>query len=370
MESMPGSRSVSTLTATRRATTLAATSRQGEPPEIGCSLEEAESDDLETLFPEIVGRSAPLRHVLLAAAHLAATELPVLIEGESGTGKELVAHAIHRLSRRGRGPFVSENCGAISESLVETELFGHERGAFTGAVDSKAGLLERAHGGTLFLDEIGEMDLQLQKKFLRVLEDREVRRVGGRSRRAVDFRLISATNRILDDLVDMGSFRQDLFYRVNAASLALPPLRERREDIPCLVEAFSHRFAVCTGRPPLDFTDEALVSLRNYPWPGNVRELHNEIWRLATTHRGRVAASHLSRRILNRLAHASRVCRPPRTLEEVEQEAFSSAIRMALEKSAGNRAEAARLLGIGRATLYRRMEKYNIAITRGGTVRP
>jgi DNA-binding NtrC family response regulator len=330
-------------------------------------------EDFADLFPEIVGQSPAVRSVLHSVTALARSDIPVVIEGESGTGKELVARAIHRLSRRVDAPFVSENCGAIPEHLVEAVIFGHEKGAFTGADASRPGLFERAHSGTLFLDEVGEMDLGLQKKFLRVLQERDVRRVGGSSSRPVDFRVISATNRKLEEMVARGLFREDLFYRLHVASVRLPPLRERAEDIPLLIEHFARKYALELSRPPLELSEAATAFLCEYRWPGNVRELEGEVWRLSTTVRGPVEVEDLARRITHptegagRSPVASHLDPDGRSLDEIEREALGNVIAGVLERTGGNVARAARVLGIARATLYRRIERYGICY-RGGLV--
>lgn len=320
---------------------------------------------LGRLFPEILGRSAAMRGVLCAVADLAPSEIPVHIEGESGTGKELVATAIHRLSRRSEGPFVSENCGAIPDALVESELFGHEKGAFTGAMAPRTGLVERAHGGTLFLDEIGEMSISQQKKLLRVLQERRVRRVGGPTDIDVDFRIISATNQNLEDLVTRGVFREDLFYRLHAAVLTLPALRDRGEDIPLLADHFNQAFARQLGRDPVELSDEALQILAAYSWPGNVRELRNEMWRLVSFARGKVKPNHLSRRILRSFGSSRDTVSPPscggKSLPDIERELVGPVIEKALARTRGNLSQAARALGISRASLYRRMRRYGLS---------
>ncbi|MGQ9592830.1 MAG: sigma-54 interaction domain-containing protein, partial [Planctomycetota bacterium] len=309
--------------------------------------------------PELVGRSAALARVLEFVRIAALGDYPVLVEGESGTGKELVARAIHRLSARSSGPFESENCGALPESLVESEFFGYEKGAFTGATAQKAGLFERARRGTIFLDEIGEMDLSTQRKLLRVLQEKHVRRVGGAKLIPVDFRVISATNRTLEDMVARGTFRKDLFYRLNVASICIPPLRDRPEDIPLLADHFNRSFAAEFGRPPLEFSASAIEAFGAYAWPGNVRELRNEILRLSTGPETRVDAGALSPRI-QRGVRTFRPRDPRPSLFELEREAVGSAILAAIRTSNGNRAEAARKLGITRAALYRRARRYRL----------
>lgn len=311
-------------------------------------------------FPEIVGTSSILCEALRSVADFASCDIPVLIEGESGTGKELVARGIHRIGSRADAPFVSENCGAIPESLVEAEVFGHEKGAFTGAQQGRPGLLERAHGGTLFLDEIGEMALDLQKRFLRVLQERNVRRVGGRTSISVDIRLISATNRDLETMVSEGKFREDLFYRLHVACVRLPPLRHRSEDIPLLVEHFVRQHCDQLGRPLLEFSTEAVACLRAYPWPGNVRELGNEIWRLATTVRDVVQPPDLRARLSSRRQSADAAQLTSKSLAELEREVLGGAILDMLKKTSGNLSRSAKALGVTRTTLYRRLERYGI----------
>jgi len=225
----------------------------------------------------MVGDSKPMRDVYRRISRVAPTDSTVLITGESGTGKELVARAIHRNSPRAEKPFVAINCAAITETLLESELFGHEKGAFTGAIAQKKGKLETAEGGTVFLDEIGELSLALQAKLLRVLQDHQFDRVGGTKFVRVDFRLIAATNRDLEAAIESGGFRRDLYYRLNVVSLVLPPLKERRDDITLLAGWFLRRHADKAKRPLSGFSTEALACLRAYDWPGNVRELENAI---------------------------------------------------------------------------------------------
>jgi two-component system response regulator PilR (NtrC family) len=230
-------------------------------------------------FKNLIGRSARMQQVFKLVERIARTTSTVLIQGESGTGKELIARAIHFSSARAGERFLSINCGAMPESLLESELFGHERGAFTGAVRDKKGLFQEANRGTLFLDEVGDMTLTMQVKLLRALQDRAVRRVGGNLEEPIDVRIIAATNRILADLIARGEFREDLFYRINVLPIDLPPLRDRREDIPILVDHFLRRYAERLGQAPRRISVEALRLLEAYHWPGNVRELENLIER-------------------------------------------------------------------------------------------
>jgi DNA-binding NtrC family response regulator len=316
---------------------------------------------LRALHPEIIGESSAVRAILLSVTTAARCDIPVLIEGESGTGKEIIARAIHASSRRAGKPFVCENCGAVPETLVESEFFGHEAGAFTGATFSKPGLFERADGGTVFLDEIGEMDLALQRRLLRVLQEKEVRKVGGIEAVPVDFRVISATNRVVEHLVASSRFREDLYYRLNVMTISVPSLRERTSDIPILLRHFNHVLRGQTGKGLLEFTDRALAALYAYPWPGNVRELRNEVLRLAATDLREVDVGALSPRILRgpkrteALEHA-----PQRRLAQIEREIVGAAILEAIRQARGNRAEAARRLGVTRASLYRRLVRYGL----------
>jgi two-component system, response regulator FlrC len=316
-------------------------------------------------FPGVIGLSASLREVLRTVSIVARSDAAVLIEGESGTGKELIARAIHDHSARARGPFISESCAACPEGLLESEFFGVERGAFTGAHRTKPGLLERARGGTLFLDEIGEMDLKLQRKLLRALQEREVRRVGGGEPIAVDFRLISATNRVLAEETRAGRFRADLLYRLEVVAVRLPPLRERPEDIPPLARHFLALHAAKAGRPPPEVDERALRLLCAYPWPGNVRELQNEMWRAVALGLKALAPASLSAKIVRRAARPVglpfHALQGGRSLDEVEKDLLGGLIREALVKTRGNKIRAAQLLGIPKTTLYRRIRRYAIA---------
>jgi two-component system response regulator PilR (NtrC family) len=227
----------------------------------------------------IIGESKALRDLLKMMERIASTTSNVLVVGESGTGKELVARQLHDWSDRAKKPFVAVNCGAIPENLIESELFGHKRGSFTGAVADKPGLFEVASGGTLFLDEIGELPLSMQVKLLRAIQSRTIRRVGGNEDQKIDVRLIAATNRNLEKMVADGTFREDLYYRLNVLMLTTPPLRERVEDIPILVEHFFKKCAAKFGKELQGVTPEAMQALESYPWPGNVRELENQVER-------------------------------------------------------------------------------------------
>jgi transcriptional regulator with PAS, ATPase and Fis domain len=300
---------------------------------------------------------------------VAPSDAAILIEGESGTGKELIARAIHRKSARAGKAFVSENCAACPEGLLESEFFGVERGAFTGAHRTKAGIFERAHGGTLFLDEIGEMDLALQKKLLRALESREVRRVGGNDAISLDFRLICATNRVLAEETRAGRFRSDLFYRIDVLTIRLPPLRERREDVPPLVSHFLARHAQTAGTaaPPVD--PSALRDLCDYFWPGNIRELSNEMWRAVALRVPAITPEVLSAKILRqgreRMALEHCGLESGRPLDEIERDLIGALIRDVLRRTGGNKFRAAEILGISKTSLYRRLRRYSIARSAG-----
>src|SRR6059058_5966235 len=238
------------------------------------------SQPLDTPLPDIVGTSPAMREVYRRTRLVAPTRASVLIVGETGTGKELIARSLHNLSDRADGPYVRVNCGALTESLLESELFGHIKGAFTGAVDNKTGRFEAAHGGTIFLDEISSMSAKLQVKLLRVLQEREFERVGESRTIRVDTRVIAATNQFLEDEIDAGRFRDDLYYRLNVVPIYLPPLRERREDIPPLARHFLERYSEENRRDTPELSETMLQALHDHDWPGNVRELENYMERL------------------------------------------------------------------------------------------
>ncbi|MCP9448355.1 MAG: sigma-54 dependent transcriptional regulator [Nitrospira sp.] len=309
----------------------------------------------EYSFHQILGKSKAIQAVFDLIRRVADSPTNVLITGESGTGKELVAKAIHYNSSRKEAPFVPVNCAAIPEQLLESELFGHMRGAFTDAKTDKRGLFEEAQKGTLFLDEISELPLMLQAKLLRAIQEREIRRVGATKPIAVDVRIIAATNLNLADEVKNKRFREDLYYRLNVIELKLPPLRERREDIPLLVDAFLKKCAETGGKPVKGISEAALAMLMDYAWPGNVRELENVIERAVTLSRGEkispddlppaVQGARGDRRVLDEAAEKSL------PLHEVEKEY----IKKILEKTGGNKYQAAHVLGIDRKTLYRKL---------------
>ncbi|MBI4590889.1 MAG: sigma-54-dependent Fis family transcriptional regulator [Candidatus Rokubacteria bacterium] len=314
----------------------------------------------------LVGKSGRMQEVYTQIERFAASRGAVLIQGESGTGKELVAKALHFNSPRKAGPFVVIDCGAIPEALQESELFGHERGAFTGAVATKKGLFEEAHGGTLFLDEVAELAPGLQAKLLRALQDGEIRRVGGTKTLRVEARVIAATNRDLAAEVREGAFREDLFFRLNVLPIVLPPLRERPEDVPLLVDHFLERIARDNGRPPKRLSPEALRAIMAYPWPGNVRELEHALERAALQAEGEtIAPRDLPPEVLAPGEELT-VTLPgaaegfKETMARVIRDAEVRLIRRALAQSGGNRTEAARILGISRRALLYKLNEYNL----------
>jgi len=307
-----------------------------------------------------VGRSKAWLSVLRLAETVAPTESTVLIQGESGTGKEVVARYIHQLSARATGAFLSINCGALPESLLESELFGHVKGSFTGAMKDKSGLFTAAGGGTFFLDEIGETTPSTQVKLLRVLQQREVIPVGGTEPVPIDTRLLAATNRDLEEEMKRGAFRGDLFYRLNVFALHLPPLRARRDDIPLLIDAFLHRSAQQRGADPKRLTDSALDAMQTYDWPGNVRELENALERAVILSDGEtIDVTALPERITERraepLVNTQDTAQNP-TLDVIER----AYIMWVLQSEGGNKSRAAEVLGIDPSTLYRKLSRYGV----------
>jgi transcriptional regulator with GAF, ATPase, and Fis domain len=328
-----------------------------------------------------LGQAAKWREVMGQAAKVAATEATVLLSGESGTGKEVVARFIHRASPRAEGPFVALNCAALPEQLLESELFGHEKGAFTGALSARPGKIEQASGGVLFLDEVGEMSPSVQAKFLRVLQEREYQRVGGARMLKADVRVLAATNRDLKAAISMGAFREDLYYRLAVFESSLPPLRERAEDIPLLLDSFLHEIGRSMARPAAGISNEARLRLAAYAWPGNVRELRNAIERAVILCEGGVIGiEHLPLGIISApnptpigavpaekttsapsaAAGSSTSQSPPgtRTLEATEREM----ILQALARAGNNKSKAARLLGLTRAQLRSRIDKHGLVL--------
>lgn len=313
-------------------------------------------------FTNIVGVSTAMKAVFERMLRIAKTDSTVLISGESGTGKELVARALHCNGNRKNKPFIAVNCGAIPEALLESEFFGHERGAFTGAHKDKAGKFEAANHGTLFLDEIGTIPLHLQSKMLRALQEHEIERIGSNRSIKLDVRIISATNNNLDQMVKQGTFREDLYYRLNVIPLHLPPLRERQNDIMPLTERFLDKFSRLMGRKKVSITKEALESLERYHWPGNVRELENVIERMvALTDNTIISQGDIPRQIIDQEPHTSslRLVLPESGLNMVEtfQNMERDLIQKALERSSGVKAQAAQLLGINRTTLVEKMKR-------------
>jgi two-component system response regulator HydG len=304
----------------------------------------------ETIFNGFVAQSPAMQKILADIAVAAPSAAPILITGETGVGKDLVARTIHMRSGKAGGPFIAINCGAQTETLLESELFGHEQGAFTGAVKARRGRLEMAHNGTLFLDEIGEISAKMQIALLRALEEKQFQRVGGNRPIELAFRLICATHRDLSQMIREGLFREDFFYRINVFTLHVPPLRERPEDIPVLADFFLEHYAQETGKRIEGLTQKAISALSGYPWPGNVRELRNVMERAVVIARGRmIGAEELS------FLHTRKdECRlGPMTLKEMEQRH----IQAALESCHGNVSQAAKQLGIDRVTLTRKLKR-------------
>jgi DNA-binding NtrC family response regulator len=309
----------------------------------------------ELTVNELIGGSAAMQRVKEIIGKVAVTDSPVLIEGESGTGKELVAAAIHRLSARAKGPFIPVNCSAIPRDLLESEFFGHVRGAFSGAVADAVGLFRGANEGTIFLDEIAELPPELQVKLLRVLQEMQVRPVGSTKAYPVDVRIIAATNRNLEQAMQAGTFRQDLFYRLNVIRIQLPPLRERREDIPALVNHFIRRFSRRFRREVRGISADALNALMTYDFPGNVRELENLIERaFAMGAREQITLADLPSLAARPAITPAVAAKAVPTLAEVEKEL----ILRALAVFDNDKEEAARALGISRRTIYRRLKEY------------
>jgi transcriptional regulator with GAF, ATPase, and Fis domain len=337
--------------------------QQVEISEIRSELEVKQSE-LEHRFDyaSIIGRSPAMQTVFKRLDRIIPTEMPVLVEGESGTGKELVARAIHYMGSRRKRKFVSENCAALPETLLESELFGYMRGAFTGAHRDRKGLFEEASGGTLFLDEVGDMSPEMQKKLLRVLQEKEIRPVGGKETIPVDVRIISASNRNLRKLVEQGAFREDLFYRLCVLTIEIPPLRERRDDIPLLFAHFFEQTKKTGQRVPERVDPGVMEILRAYDWPGNVRELENEVRRMIALSDKVVDVDCVSESI--RFAKPRPQGEPGPggfgPLEDQVRDLEIREIRRALAASGGNKTRAAELLGISRFTLQRKLEKYGI----------
>lgn len=307
----------------------------------------------------IIGESPKMQEVLKIVERVANTNATILVLGESGTGKEVIANAIHYNSDRRDKPYVKVNCGAIPENLIESELFGYEKGAFTGATARKIGKFERARGGTIFLDEVGELDLAMQVKLLRVLQEKEFERVGGNEVVKIDIRVIAATNRDLLKMVQEGSFREDLYYRLNVIPIQIPPLRDRKEDIPLLIEYFLDRYGKDIGRKNMSISREAQEKLITYKWNGNIRELENVVERMAIlSQENIIKVENLPREIAYSEIVEEEILLPQEgiCIEDLER----SLILQALERTEYNQTKAAKLLGMSRHTLLYRMEKYGI----------
>ena len=312
---------------------------------------------------EIVGKSFAIRSLIEKVERVAPTPARVLISGENGTGKELVARAVHRLSARSAHPFVEVNCAAIPSELIESELFGHMKGSFTGAIADRMGKFEQADGGTLFLDEVGDMSLSAQAKVLRVLEDGVVTRIGGSKATAVDVRVIAATNKNLESEIHENRFREDLYYRLNVVPMTVPPLRERREDIPLLVTHFTGLLSKQQGMAPRTFTPDAIERLATYDWPGNVRELRNTVERILILASGpRVPAADVERLVGQRAAEGSTFgsLLESRTFEEFKDAAERAFLLAKLREHDWNVSETARLLDMPRSNLYKKIERYGL----------
>jgi nitrogen regulation protein NR(I) len=329
----------------------------------------------------IIGKSKPMQEVYKAIGRVAPTDATVLVRGESGTGKELVARAIYHHSLRAAKPFLIINCVAIPETLLESELFGYEKGAFTGAINRRVGKFEQAHGGTVFLDEIGDMPFGIQAKILRLLQERSIERLGGREPIPVDVRIIAATNRDLEAALAQGRFREDLYYRLKVVTLWLPPLKERGQDIILLAEYFLARFAKEMGLSNPGMTEEAKLLLRNHPWPGNVRELANAMQKALIFSRGypihpedvsraiggeipaREAADPRADEILRQWVRQTLAAGEGKEVFETCMDRFASLlISEALDLTSGNRSQAAKLLGISRPTLLSKIDKYRLKL--------
>jgi two-component system response regulator HydG len=309
----------------------------------------------------IIGRSPAMVKLLETVAQVAPSEATILITGESGTGKELIAGAIHFNSPRKDGPFIKINCAAITETLLESELFGHEKGAFTGAYRKKEGRFRQAHGGSLFLDEISEMSLAMQVKLLRVLQEREITRVGGEEVIKVDVRIIAATNKDLLREIEAGRFREDLYYRLNVVILNMPPLRERREDIPLLAQHFLEMFSEKNRKQIKGFTPQAMDRLLKYDWPGNVRELMNGVERAVVLSRSEYLDEEGLPMILKDASLSGEILPKDVILADMPlDEVEKATVLKTLELAGGNKSEAARRLGITRRTLHKKLKMYGV----------
>ncbi len=306
----------------------------------------------------ILGKSPVMIDLFEMIENVAQSGTPVMIQGESGSGKELVARAIHRASGRSDKPYVKVNCAALNENLLESEFFGHVKGAYTGADRTRVGRFEAAHQGTLFLDEIGDIPPAIQIKLLRVLEDRKIERVGDNRSISVDVRVITATHKRLETLIEQGLFREDLYFRINVFPLYCPPLSERREDIPLIAQSFIRRNAVSSGKKILGLTPEALETLTDYSWPGNVRELRNAIeYAFVLCQSGGIGIQHLPHKIAHGTIDPQVACElDPGCVKDRES------LIDVLRQAGGNQSKAARMLGVSRVTVWKRMKKFGVDI--------
>ena len=311
----------------------------------------------------IIGNSLPMNEIYKLVGRSAGSDATVLITGETGTGKELVAHVIHSNSTYRHGPLIKVNCAALPETLLESELFGHEKGAFTNAINQRKGRFEMAHKGSIFLDEIGEMTLATQRKLLRVLQEREFERVGGSIPIKVDTRVIAATNINLEGEVEAGRFREDLYYRLNVIRISMPPLDERKDDIPLLVEHFLDKHRYSPTSPPARISEEAMKALMKHDWPGNVRELENTIQRAVVLSQGGVITSHhisISNFSDRQLIDVARLVRDSTPLAEIMSQVEKMALEEAVQAAKGDRSEAARLLALDRPVFYEKLKEYGL----------
>lgn len=316
---------------------------------------------LDEGFHGLIGTSPVMQNLFELIENVALTESPVMITGESGTGKELVARAIHEISQRNQKPFIKVNCAALNENLLESELFGHTKGAYTGAVKNRIGRFEAAHGGTVFLDEIGDIPLSTQVKLLHTLEEKEIERVGEHTPVKVDVRVVSATNKHLESLIKLGHFREDLYFRINVFPIPCPPLRERVEDLPILVRKFIDHHNQKSGKKILGVSPEAMEKMIAYRWPGNVRELRNTVeYAFVLCNSGCIQFQHLPPKLI----HPAPACDAP-ALELKEKHRRQKEVLIdALKKSGGNQSEAARLLGVSRITVWKQMKKFAVDLSR------
>lgn len=315
---------------------------------------------LDDGYHGILGRSPVMQNLFEMIENVSMTEAPVLITGESGTGKELVARAIHGASDRRDKPFIKVNCAALNENLLESELFGHAKGSYTGADRSRVGRFEAAHEGTIFLDEVGDIPMSTQVKLLRVLEEKEIERVGEQTPIKVDVRIVSATNKRLEALIEAGEFREDLFFRINVFPIRCPALRRRSEDIPAIVQSFIQKNAIKTGKRILGLTPEAMEKLSQYDWPGNVRELRNAIeYAFVLCPSGGVDIRHLPPKISENTVECRRPCCAPDHNQQEKEE-----LLRVLRQTRGNQSEAGRVLGVSRVTIWKRIRKHGIDVQR------